>query len=121
MSIAEKLVHAEESALDLPGLEPSSSEWKALPRYFCYCFEYYISVFHLIMHPLFSLSDLVLSKHEAYQLFGKQNSRSVVSSRYFPNKVHLNLWLKFGINYDPCLELSGHLCYVVFMGRMHTV
>lgn len=62
MSIAANLVHAEESALDLPGLEPSSSEWKALPRYFYYCFEQYISVFHLIMHSLFSLSDLVTLK-----------------------------------------------------------
>jgi hypothetical protein len=50
----------------------------------------------------------------------KTNSRSVVSSRYFSNKVHLSLWLKFDINYDPCLELSGHLCYVVFMGCIHT-
>jgi hypothetical protein len=50
----------------------------------------------------------------------KTNSGSVVSSQYFPNKVHLRLWLKFDINYDPCLELSGHLCPVVFMGCMHT-
>jgi hypothetical protein len=76
------------------------------------------------MHSLFSLSDLVLSKHVfefTEPITSSENKLcSVLSSQYFPNKVHLRLWLKFDINYDPCLELSGHLCCVVFMGCMHT-